>query len=196
MSTALYHLNEFLLYCFAIFGAIIADSFLGKFKTVCTMALIYLFGSAILTFASVNFEFLSIRVVSFIGMLAVMIGTGGVKSCQNALGGDLFKLPEQASILEDYFTLQFIVLKIGQVSGMTLLPVLHSDVACFGYNDCYPLAFGVSTFVTLLALLVFWMGKKSFVHNMPSENVILQVLSCIFVRILIQNFSKFNIKFF
>lgn len=182
MSTALYHLNEFLLYCFAIFGAIIADSFLGKFKTVFIMALIYLFGTAILTVASINFEFFSIRVVSFIGMLAVMIGTGGVKSCQNALGGDLFKLPEQASILDDYFTIQFIALKIGQVSGMTLLPVLHSDVACFGYDDCYPLAYGASAFLTTISLIVFWTGKKSYVHNMPNENVILQVLSCIFVR--------------
>lgn len=192
MSTALYHLNEFLLYCFAIFGAVIADSFLGKFNTVFIMVLIYIFGTAILTIVSVNFEFLSIRVVSFVGMLAVMIGTGGVKSCQNALGGDLFKLPEQASLLDDYFTLQFIALKIGQVSGMTLLPVLHSDVACFGCDDCYPLAYGVSTFLSILALLIFWLGKKSYVHNMPSgDNVILQVLSCIFVRNFHQNFSKF-----
>jgi solute carrier family 15 (oligopeptide transporter), member 1 len=181
MSTALYHLNEFLLYLCAIFGAILADSLLGKYKTILYMTMTYVLGTTIIAIASMDFEFLSIKVTSFIGMVAVMIGSGGVKSCQNALGGDLFKLPEQTKILDDFFTMNFIALKIGQVSGMTVLPILYSDVECLQEQDCYPLAYGFSAILMLMALCIFWMGRKSYVNNMPGSNVIVEVLSCIFV---------------
>lgn len=145
------------------------------------MTLIYIIGVAVMTIASIKLEFLSIRIVSFVGMMAIMIGTGGVKSCQNALAGDLFTLPEQAAKLDEFFSLQFIALKIGQVSGMSLLPILHSDVACNGREDCYPLAYGVATLLMILSLIVVWLGRKSFVHNVPSNNVIVEILRCIFV---------------
>lgn len=148
------------------------------------MTLIYIIGVSIMTIASFKLEFLSIRIVSFIGMTAVMIGTGGVKSCQNALAGDLFKLPEQAAKLDEFFSLQFICLKLGQVSGMTLLPILRADVACNEEKDCYPIAYGTATLMMIFSILVVWLGKNSFVHNKPSNNVIVRVLTCIFVSIL------------
>jgi solute carrier family 15 (oligopeptide transporter), member 1 len=181
ISTALYHLNEFLLFSFAIFGAIIADSYFGKFRTISAMATIYALGAAVVAIAAVNFDFISARILSFIGLIAMMISSGSVKSCQNAFGGDLFKLPEQTKELDGYFTLQLFSQKFGQVCGMALLPILHLDVKCLGKEDCFPLAFGFAAILMTISLVVFWMGRKSYVHNMPGSNVIVEVISCIFV---------------
>lgn len=152
------------------------------------MTMVYIVGTITLTFASLNFNFISMRIISFVGIVAIMIGTGGVKSCQNAIGGDLFKLPEQASKLDDFFTLHLIALKLGQVSGMTILPILRFEVKCFGFDDCYSIAYGVAAIFSTLAFFAFYIGKKHFVHNNPSENITVQVVRCVMVRHLLINF--------
>jgi dipeptide/tripeptide permease len=53
-STAIFHTNELLAYAFTIVGAIIADSWLGLFKTISLMLPIFAVGSLIVTIASVE----------------------------------------------------------------------------------------------------------------------------------------------
>lgn len=54
VSTALFHVNELVLYFFSIFGAILADSWLGLFKTISWMTLLFSVGAAIITVSSVD----------------------------------------------------------------------------------------------------------------------------------------------
>lgn len=53
-STALYHTYEFLTYFFTIFGAVIAESWLGIFKTVSSMSLVYSVGALLVTVGSIE----------------------------------------------------------------------------------------------------------------------------------------------
>jgi solute carrier family 15 (oligopeptide transporter), member 1 len=193
ISTALYHLTECLYYFFSIFGAIIADSWWGNFKTLMTSTATYAVGAAIVTLASFDLSFLPIREISFVGLFGVMLGTGSGRSCQNVLGGDMFQTPEQIKSLDKFFSIQYIVLKLGQVSGMLVIPMLKKDVECIGDDDCYPLAFGTTTLLMIVALLILWMGKRSYVLNEPSGNMTVNVIKCIFVsRILTKLKSMFN----
>lgn len=54
MSTAVYHTFEFLIYFFTIFGAVIAESCLGMFRTLATMSLLYSIGAAIVSIAGIE----------------------------------------------------------------------------------------------------------------------------------------------
>jgi solute carrier family 15 (oligopeptide transporter), member 1 len=54
MSTALYHTYEFLIYFFTIIGAIIAESWLGLFKTITWMSLVYALGAGIISFGTIE----------------------------------------------------------------------------------------------------------------------------------------------
>lgn len=54
VSTALFHTYEFLVYLFTFFGAIIAESWLGMFKTIACTTLVYSFGSAIVAFSGIE----------------------------------------------------------------------------------------------------------------------------------------------
>jgi dipeptide/tripeptide permease len=53
-STALYHSNEFVLSIFTIIGAIIADAFLGIYRTIAIMTLVTAIGSSILLTGSLE----------------------------------------------------------------------------------------------------------------------------------------------
>ena len=53
-ATILYHAFNFLCYFTPLIGAILADSFLGKFKTIFYLATIYAIGEVILTIGSIG----------------------------------------------------------------------------------------------------------------------------------------------
>lgn len=53
-STAIFHANEFILYFFSIIGAIIADSWLGLYKTISLMTLLLSVGAGIVSIVSID----------------------------------------------------------------------------------------------------------------------------------------------
>ena len=53
-ATILYHGFNFLCYFTPLLGAILADSFLGKFKTILYLATIYAVGEVVLTLGSIG----------------------------------------------------------------------------------------------------------------------------------------------
>lgn len=54
ISTAIFHTNELLAYFATIFGAIIADSWLGLFKTITWMTLVFSIGSFLVTLGAIE----------------------------------------------------------------------------------------------------------------------------------------------
>lgn len=52
-STVIYHVWTMFCYFFPVFGAIIADSWLGKFKTIFYLSVVYAIGSVVISIAAV-----------------------------------------------------------------------------------------------------------------------------------------------
>jgi dipeptide/tripeptide permease len=79
-----------LAYLSPLVGSLIADGGLGRYKTILYFGILYVIGLAILTLAALpSFFDLSVkRFVSFLGLLLVCIGTGGIKPCVSAFGAD------------------------------------------------------------------------------------------------------------
>lgn len=179
-ATALYHVNEFCLYFFSIVGAIIADCYWGIYKTLTTMSILIACSGTIVLIASIDLSFLNIRVMSFIGLICTMIGTGCVKTSQNAFGGNQFKMPEQSALLDYYFSIHYLFMKFGHVTGMVLVPILREDLKCFGEDTCYPVAFGAPTLAISIAFLILYLGRNHFVHVVPAGgNALINVVKCI-----------------
>jgi len=80
------------------------------------------------------------------------IGTGGIKPCVVALGGEQFVLPAQEKILKQFFSVFLFAVSIGNMVATVSTPVLRRDVTCFGDDTCYPLAFGVPGILMLVAV--------------------------------------------
>lgn len=80
------------------------------------------------------------------------MGTGGIKPCVSAFGGDQFKLPQQAAQLAKFFSLFYFSINAGSLISTLLTPILRENVKCFGADSCFPLAFGIPGILMIISL--------------------------------------------
>lgn len=112
----------------------------------------YSCGSVIIAFGAIPTVPLPADVATVIGLLLISLGTGGIKPCVSAFGGDQFKIPEQAKQLALFFSLFYMSINAGSLLSTTLTPVLREDVNCFGEQGCYSLAFGVPAVLMIVSI--------------------------------------------
>uniref|UniRef100_A0A452ESH5 Solute carrier family 15 member 2 n=1 Tax=Capra hircus TaxID=9925 RepID=A0A452ESH5_CAPHI len=182
-SASVYHAFSSLCYFTPILGAAIADSWLGKFKTIIYLSLVYVLGhviksmSALPILAGQNLHI----VLSMVGLSLIALGTGGIKPCVAAFGGDQFE-EKHAEERTRYFSVFYLSINAGSLISTFVTPMLRGDVQCFG-KDCYALAFGVPGVLMLIALVVFAMGSKLYRKPPPEGNILNQVVKCIWFAI-------------
>ncbi|VVC33646.1 Proton-dependent oligopeptide transporter family,Major facilitator superfamily domain [Cinara cedri] len=184
-STVIFHCFIFLSYFMPLIGAILADSYWGKFKTMIRMSIFYLFGNLILTGASManNFSIHTQRCIAIIALLLIAIGTGGIKPCTYTFGGDQFKLPEQRDQLTRFFKRFVAAISLGALIATFFIPELRKGVHCLGRDTCFPLAFGVLSLVMITATVVFLLGSNLYIKRKPENHVIFRTFGCIFYAI-------------
>jgi dipeptide/tripeptide permease len=179
-ATAYYHGFTVICYLSPVLGAIISDGYLGKFKTIVSISILYLIGEIILFLTSFKPLGAPNLVGPLIGLLIIGIGTGGIKPCVSAFGGDQF-IGDQKKHLGSFFSVFYMSINIGSLIASLITPLLRSSVSCYG-GDCYPLSFGVPTALMFVAIIVFVVGKPLY-YCKPvdrSQNVIVKLTKCIF----------------
>lgn len=135
-----------------LIGSVVADSWLGKFKTICFFSLVYLAGYALLSIAAIVPLNLPAKEVTVLALMIISIGVGISKPSVMPLGADQFTLPQQKEQLKNYFGLFFFLATFGGLFATLVTPVLRRHVGCFGEDTCYPFAFGLSAVLTLNAV--------------------------------------------
>lgn len=153
-ATVLYHIFVMLCYFTCIVGGIISDVWLGKFKTILSLSIVYVIGSMAVSVGAIPaiHTVISPKIALYIGLLLIAFGSGGIKPCVSAFGGDQFKLPEQTAQVATYFSLFYFSINSGSLVSTTLTPILREDVKCFGEHDCFSLAFGVPAILMAVAI--------------------------------------------
>uniref|UniRef100_A0A672INR0 Solute carrier family 15 member 2 n=1 Tax=Salarias fasciatus TaxID=181472 RepID=A0A672INR0_SALFA len=179
LSTAIYHAFSSLCYFTPILGALIADSWLGKFKTIIYLSIVYVIGHVVKSVGAIptvgNTE---VHIaLSMVGLILIALGTGGIKPCVAAFGGDQFE-EEHVSERQKFFSIFYMSINAGSLLSTIITPILRGDVQCFG-GDCYALAFGVPAILMVVALVVFIAGSGLYKKNPPQGNILVEVCSCI-----------------
>nr|BAB31192.1 unnamed protein product [Mus musculus] len=157
-STSVYHAFSSLCYFTPILGAAIADSWLGKFKTIIYLSLVYVLGHVFKSLGAIPIlggKMLH-TILSLVGLSLIALGTGGIKPCVAAFGGDQFE-EEHAEARTRYFSVFYLSINAGSLISTFITPMLRGDVKRFG-EDCYALAFGIPGLLMVLALGE-WSGK-------------------------------------
>ncbi|XP_014296169.2 peptide transporter family 1 [Microplitis demolitor] len=178
-ATIIYHIFTMLVYCFPIIGAIIADSFLGKFRTILYLSIVYAIGQLLLSASAAPTFGLPIREFSILGLLLIALGTGGIKPCVSAFGGDQFILPQQEKYFAMFFSFFYFVINLGSLISTFATPELRHSVKCFGDQTCYSVAFLVPAILMISSIVIFVLGKPMYRIKKPEGNVILSVTKCI-----------------
>lgn len=179
LSTAVYHAFSSLCYFTPLLGAVIADSWLGKFKTVIYLSIVYVIGHVVKSVGAIpDVGDSTVHVVlSVLGLVLIAFGTGGIKPCVAAFGGDQFD-EEHTEERIKFFSIFYMSINAGSVLSTIVTPILRGDVKCFG-GDCYALAFGVPAALMVIALVVFISGSGLYKKSPPEGNVLVRVCKCI-----------------
>ncbi|CAF4745088.1 unnamed protein product [Pieris macdunnoughi] len=178
-ATVVYHTFTMFAYFFPLIGAMIADSWLGRFRTIFYLSLVYATGSILISLTAMPPLGLPQMEITILALLLIAFGTGGIKPCVSAFGGDQFKLPEQARYLGYFFSLFYFSINAGSLISTFLTPILRADVHCFGEQDCYSLAFGVPGLLMIVSIGFFVAGKKLYIIKKPEGNILGKVSSCV-----------------
>lgn len=151
-ATAWFHYFSMANYFFPILGAIIADVYWGKYKTIILLSVVYCFGHLALAIDDT-------AVGLSIGLTLIAIGSGGIKPCVSAHVGDQFQ-QKNKHLLEKIFSIFYFSINAGAMLSTLLIPVLLEK---YGPH----VAFGVPGLIMLIATIVFYRGHKVFVAIPP-----------------------------
>ncbi|XP_071148512.1 solute carrier family 15 member 1-like isoform X3 [Mytilus edulis] len=177
-ATGVYHGFVFLCYFSPLFGAIIADGYLGRYRTILYLSIIYGIGNVIMSATAVPPpEWIG----PMIALILIGIGTGGIKPCVAAFGADQFR-PEQEKQRETFFSVFYFMINLGSMFSIILTPILRADVHCYE-AECYPLAFGIPAILMISSAVIFIAGGRLYKKIPPTGNLIGRVFKCIFYGI-------------
>jgi dipeptide/tripeptide permease len=92
-------------YCTPLLGSWLADQYLGKYRTIVYFTLLYLFGQLLLPISALlSAEATWTKVLTFLSLFLIALGTGGIKPCVSAFGAEQVewrhKLHRTGGILE------------------------------------------------------------------------------------------------
>uniref|UniRef100_A0A8C1BCC4 Solute carrier family 15 member 2 n=1 Tax=Cyprinus carpio carpio TaxID=630221 RepID=A0A8C1BCC4_CYPCA len=172
LSTAVYHAFSSLCYFTPLLGALIADSWLGKFKTIIYLSIVYVIGHVVKSVGAipdVGDSTLHIA-LSMVGLVLIAFGTGGIKPCVAAFGGDQFD-EENTEERTKFFSIFYMSINAGRIWKELIIRV-----------DCI---FETNVFLAVefnfapILVVVFISGSGLYKKSPPEGNVLVRVCKCI-----------------
>ena len=142
-------------YFLPILGAILAEGFLGKYRTILWLSMVYCFGHFAL---SLN----DTRMGLLLGLGLISLGSGGIKPCVSAHVGDQFG-ESNKHLLTRAFGWFYFSINAGSFISTIACPILLADPR-FGPRW----AFGIPGVAMVIATICFWAGRRKFVHIPPA----------------------------
>lgn len=152
-ANAVYHLFEMGAYIFPILGGVLSDAFLGKYRTILYLSLVYCLGHVALAVDETRLGLL-------IGLGLIAVGAGGIKPCVSAHVGDQFGSQNQ-HLMPRVFNWFYLAINLGAFASSLATPIYLAE---YGPS----VAFGVPGVLMFAATWYFWRGRHRFVHVPPA----------------------------
>ncbi|KAF9287665.1 hypothetical protein BGZ74_001035 [Mortierella antarctica] len=184
-ATAISRGFSFFSYATTIFGAIVADKWLGKFKTILIFAILYTAGLVLLTVSSIDSLKDSLGLPGFIVALYCMIswGTGGIKSNVSTFAAEQIPAEDYAHptkpdttinhaiTVERVFRYFYMAINIGGMLGQAITPAVS--------NKAWDLAFMIPAIVFVIGIIIFACGRSQYYDRPPKGNILGQTMRCL-----------------
>ncbi|XP_043712945.1 protein NRT1/ PTR FAMILY 5.10-like [Telopea speciosissima] len=183
MVTAAVNVNTWtgVSYMLPLFGAFLADAYLGRYRTILLATLLYVLGLGLLTLSAVLPSFsppschTSINTTSchppqsqiiffFSSLYLVALAQGMHKPCTQAFGADQFEVtdPEECKSKSSFFNWWY----FGICSGALCT---HSILTYIQDNLNWGLGFGIPCVCMVVALTIFLLGTKTYRHSFNDD---------------------------
>ncbi|XP_028773300.1 protein NRT1/ PTR FAMILY 5.10 isoform X2 [Neltuma alba] len=160
-----------------LLGAFIADSYLGRYRTIIGASLVYILGLGMLSLSAMlpSCTTLELELAScspklqvmlfFFSLYLVAIGQGGHKPCVQAFGADQFDNhhPEECKARSSFFNWWYFTMCAGCLLTLSFLNYIQE-------NFSWVLGFGIPCLAMLIALVVFLFGTKTYRFHFEKNN--------------------------
>ncbi len=173
-ATTVVHTFVMLAYAMTLFGGWLSDSFLGKFRTVVYLSLVYVLGGALLSITATP-ELDGGRAGVFISLLLIAIGTGGIKPVVSSFLGEQFGA-DQGELITKVFMYFYFAINLGSVGSTLITPAIRS-------NWSYAAAFGLPAALLFIATMIFILGRSRYKQQPPAGSVVSRSLKAIGVAL-------------
>ncbi len=152
-----YHTFVSAVYFFPIFGALLADIFLGKYKTIIGLSIVYCLGHLSLALMDVPFtaELIEPKIWLALGLGLIAVGSGGIKPCVSAHVGDQFDASKK-TLLDKVFNYFYFAINFGSFFSTLATPWMLK-----AYGPA--VAFGIPGLLMFIATIIFYVGRHEFV---------------------------------
>jgi proton-dependent oligopeptide transporter, POT family len=170
-STSTTHLFNAAVYALPMIGAILADGLLGKYRTIFWLSLVYCAGHGVLALVDLVAEPQGKLWVMYVGLGLIAVGSGGIKPCVSANVGDQFG-KSNWHLVRSVYQIFYFSINFGSFFSTLLIPFVKET---WGAG----VAFAIPGILMLMATIIFWMGRKKFVHVPPSPGGTLGLLDTI-----------------
>ncbi|HYE33955.1 POT family MFS transporter [Methylocaldum sp.] len=144
-----FHLFVSATYFTPILGALLADGWLGKYRTIIVLSLVYCLGHLALALDDT-------RAGLLLGQSLIALGAGGIKPCVSAHVGDQFAETNR-HLLSRVYSWFYFAINLGAFTSMLVTPWLLEH---YGPST----AFAVPGILMLIATVIFWSGRYQFAH--------------------------------
>ncbi|XP_008240575.1 PREDICTED: protein NRT1/ PTR FAMILY 5.10-like [Prunus mume] len=163
-----------------LLGAFVADSFLGRYRTIVFASLLYILGLGLLTLSAVlpsltgsdcqkinqstscssQFQVLFF----FFSLYLVAVAQGGHKPCVQAFGADQFDAsdPEECKAKSSFFNWWYFSLCFGTTFTLILLTYIQDNLS-------WGLGFGIPCIAMVLALFIFLLGTRTYRYSIKGD---------------------------
>ncbi|XP_009788012.1 protein NRT1/ PTR FAMILY 5.10-like [Nicotiana sylvestris] len=160
-----------------LLGAFIADSYLGRYRTIIISSLLYILGLGFLTLSTVlPFNYSDCQdtatcsppklqiIFFFFALYLVAFGQGGHKPCVQAFGADQFDAqdPEESKAKSSFFNWWYFGMCGGLLMTLWILNYIQDNLS-------WGLGFGIPCIVMGLALIVFLLGSFTYRFRQSSD---------------------------
>ncbi|EOA34991.1 hypothetical protein CARUB_v10020083mg [Capsella rubella] len=154
----------------------IADSFLGRFRTILLTSSFYIMGLGLLTFAATIPDLCADQethdscvsqvkvVVFFCALYLIALGEGGFKVCLRAFGADQFdeQDPVESKAKSTYFNWLYFAISTGILTTRLVINYVQENLS-------WALGYGIPCLSMMLALFLFLLGIKTYRFSSGGE---------------------------
>ncbi|KAF8402702.1 hypothetical protein HHK36_010790 [Tetracentron sinense] len=184
-------------YITPLIGAFLADAYLGRYWTIASFSIIYVFGMTLLTLsASVH----SLRpfcdekgvchpketqsALAFIALYLIALGTGGIKPCVSSFGADQFDDNDDAEKKHksSFFNWFYFSINIGALIASSVLVWIQMNVG-WGWG------FGIPAVAMAIAVVSFFSGTRLYRNQKPGGSPLTRL-----GQVLVASLRKFRVE--
>ncbi|CAH1449072.1 unnamed protein product [Lactuca virosa] len=182
-----------------LLGGFLADSFLGRFKTIVIFACIQTLGTGTLALST---KLPSLRPppchsndnceeangfqmgILYLALYLIALGTGGLKSSVSGFGTDQFDEKNEAekTQMAYFFNRFFFFISLGSLTAVTVLVYIQDEVG-------RSLAYGICTISMFIAILVIMSGIKRYRYKKSAGSPIVNIFQVLVAAIRKRNMN-------